>query len=126
VAARPHPFPRKLTLNQAGEVRRLRNDGASLTELADRFRIAKSSVSAIVHFHAHVPDGVVRVALPEFERALIEELASEAEVQIEQFAADLLESSVRHVRGRWQDGGGPWFSLVYRVLHFGSWLLSRD
>lgn len=37
---RPHPFPSKLTLDQADEVRRLR----ARTALAERFGIAKSSV----------------------------------------------------------------------------------
>ncbi len=46
---RPHPFPAKVTPEQAAEIRRLRATGVRLAELADRFGIAKSSVSAIVH-----------------------------------------------------------------------------
>lgn len=92
---RSHPFAAKLTPDQAEEVRRLRARGRPLAELAQRFGMAKSSVSAIVHFHAHVPDGVVRVALPDFERALLAELAGDEEVSVEQFAADLLSEVLR-------------------------------
>ena len=90
---RPHPFPGKLSLDEAEEVRRLRARGLPLAELAERFKIAKSSVSAIVHFHAHVPDGVVRLALPAFEYALLAEIAEE--IPIEQFASDLLLEVLR-------------------------------
>jgi transcriptional regulator with XRE-family HTH domain len=96
--SRPHPFPAKLTLDQAEEVRRLRARGLPLADLAGRFGIAQSSVSAIVHYHARVPDGILRVALPEFERALIEDLADEEhEVSVERLAADLL---IEMLRGR--------------------------
>ena len=94
---RPRRFPGKLTFDQAQEVRRLRRDGTPLADLAERFGIAKGSVSAIVHFHAHIPDGVVRVALPEFEHALLAELAEDEAVPVEQLAADLL---VKLLRGR--------------------------
>jgi len=70
VDSRQRPFPSKVSPDQAQEVRRLRRDGAPLAELSEKFAIAKSSVSAIAHFHAHVPDGAFRVVLPEFEAAL--------------------------------------------------------
>lgn len=92
---RQHPFPSKLTPDQAEEVRRLRARGAPIAELAERFGIAKSSVSAIVHYHAHVPDDVVRIALPAFERALLAELAEDEEVPVEKLAADLLIGALR-------------------------------
>jgi transcriptional regulator with XRE-family HTH domain len=90
VTARLHPFPAKLTLDQADEVRRLRARGVPLAELAEKFGIARSSVSAIVHFKVHETPGTLRVALPEFERALLAEVAEDEEVSVEQLAADLL------------------------------------
>lgn len=92
---RPHPFAGKLTIEDATEVRRLRASGLPLGELAERFGVAKSSISAVVHYHAHVPEGALRIALPEFERALIEELAQDESVPVEQLAADLLVSTLR-------------------------------
>ena len=85
----------KLTFDQAEEVRRLRRDGAPLAELAERFGIAKSSLSAIVHLKAHEPPGGLRLALPEFEFALLAELAEDEEVPVEQLAADLLVEVLR-------------------------------
>lgn len=95
VDSRQHPFPSTLSLEQAQDVRRLRRDGVPLADLAERFGIAKSSVSAIVHYHAHVPEGVLRVALPEFESSLIAELAEEVEIPVEQLASDLLVEMLR-------------------------------
>jgi transcriptional regulator with XRE-family HTH domain len=91
---RPHPFAAKLTFEEAEEVRRLRARGLPLAELADRFGVARSSVSAVCHYHSHA-GGTLRVALPEFERALIEELATEAEIRLEQFASALLLRALR-------------------------------
>jgi hypothetical protein len=93
--SRPHPFSGKLTHEQAEEVRRLRARGLPLANLAGRFGIAKSSVSAIVKLKAHVPDGVLRVALPEFERALLAEIAEDQEVPDEQLASSLLIEMLR-------------------------------
>lgn len=93
--ASPHPFPGKLTLDQAEEVRRLRARGLPLAELAGRFGIAKSSVSAIAKHKAHEIPGTLRVALPEFEHALLRELAEDEAVPIEQLAADLLVEMLR-------------------------------
>lgn len=90
-----HPFAAKLTLDQAEEVRRLRRSGAPLAELAEKFGVAKASVSAIVHYHAHVPNGVVRVALPEFEIALLAEIAEDEDLPMEQLAARLLVEMLR-------------------------------
>lgn len=92
---RPHPFPGKLRLDQAEEVRRLRARGLPLAELAERFGIAKSSVSAIVKYKAHEPPGTLRVALPAFEAALLAEIAEDEEVPVEQLAADLLVEMLR-------------------------------
>lgn len=89
------PFPGKLTLDQADEVRRLRARGLPLAELAERFGVAKSSISAVVHYHAHIPNGVLRVALPEFEAALLAEVAEDEEVPVEHLAADLLVGALR-------------------------------
>lgn len=84
-----HPFPGKLSPDQAEEVRRLRTRGAALAELAEKFGIAKSSVSAVVHYHSHAR-GTLRVALPEFEAALLAELAEDEEVPVERLAANLI------------------------------------
>lgn len=93
--SRPHPFPAKLTPDQAEEVRRLRARGLRLADLAERFGIAKSSVSAIVKHKTHEIPGTLRVALPEFERALLDELAEDGEVPAEKLAADLLVQMLR-------------------------------
>lgn len=92
---RPHPFPGKLTLDQAEEVRRLRARGLPLAELAGRFGIARSSVSAIVKYKVHEPPGTLRVALPEFEAALLAEIAEDEEVPVEHLAADFLVEMLR-------------------------------
>ncbi len=90
-----HPFPGKVTFEEAGEIRRLRSRGKPLADLAGRFNIAKSSVSAICHFHSHLPDGVLRVALPDFEYALLAEIAEDEAIPIEQLASDLLLRALR-------------------------------
>lgn len=95
VAARPHPFPGKLTHDQAKEVRRLRACGVPLAELANRFGVAKSSLSRVVHLKAHEIPGTLRLALPESERALIEELAEDQNLPVEQLAAKLLVETLR-------------------------------
>lgn len=95
MASRPHPFAAKLTLDQADEIRRLRARGLPLADLAARFGIAPASVSAIVHFKAHEPPGTLRVALPEFEAALLAEIAEDEGVPVERLAADLLVEMLR-------------------------------
>lgn len=95
--SRPHPFAGKLTIEQAEEVRRLRARGLPLADLAEKFGIAKSSVSAIVKHKAHEIPGTLRVALPDFEAALLADLAEDEEVPVENLAADLL---VVMLRGR--------------------------
>jgi len=95
VSLAPHPFPPKLSLDQADEIRRLRARGLPLAELAGRFGVAKSSVSAIVHLKAHVPNGALRVALPKFEAALLDEIAEDEGVPVEKLAADLLVEALR-------------------------------
>lgn len=93
--SRPHPFPGKLTADQADEVRRLRARGLPVAELAEKFGIAKSSVSAIVHLKAHEPSGTLRIALPGFERALLAELAEDKNIPDERLAANLLVELLR-------------------------------
>lgn len=93
--SRPHPFPRKLTLGQAEEVRRLRARGLPLAELAEKFGVAKSSLSRVIHLKSHEPPGTLRVALPEFESALLAEIAEDEEVPAEKLAADLLVFALR-------------------------------
>lgn len=92
---RPHRFAGKLTADDAEEVRRLRAGGRTLAELAEKFGIAKSSVSAILKYKAHEIPGTLRVALPEFEASLLAELAEDEEVPVERLAADLLVETLR-------------------------------
>lgn len=92
---RSHPFPGKLTIDHAEDVRRLRAHGLPLAELAERFGIATSSVSAIVKYKAHEPRGTLRIALPESEAELLAELAEDEELRVEWLAADLLVAMLR-------------------------------
>lgn len=92
---RPHPFAAKLSHDQADEVRRLRARGMPLAELAGRFGVSKSSLSRVIHLKSHAPEGVLRIALPEFEVALLAEIAADEEVPVEKLAADLLVSALR-------------------------------
>jgi hypothetical protein len=96
---RPHPFAAKLTFDEAEEVRRLRARGTPLAELAEKFRMAKSSISSVVHLHSHIPAGTLRIALPIGELDLLRELASDEAVPIEQLASDLLVRALR--AGEW-------------------------
>lgn len=82
MAPRAHPFPAKLSPGQAEEVRRLRARGAPLAELADRFGVAKSSLSRVIHLKSHEPPGTIRVALPEFEAALLAEIAEDEGIPV--------------------------------------------
>lgn len=92
---RLHPFAAKLSPGQAEEVRRLRARGLPLAELAEKFGVAKSSLSRVIHLKSHEPPGTLRIALPEFERALLDELAEDEEVPAERLAADLLIEMLR-------------------------------
>ncbi len=94
---RAHPFAPKLSRAQAEEIRRLRRGGAQLAELAAKFGVAKSSISAIAHLHAHCPPTVVRVALPELERALLAEVAEDDDRADEDLASELLAAAIRHL-----------------------------
>lgn len=93
---RTHPFPGKVTFEDAEEIRRLRRRGKPLADLAGRFNLAKSSVSRICHLHAHTPPGTLRVALPDFEFALLQELADDEAAPIEQLASELLLETLRN------------------------------
>jgi hypothetical protein len=86
----PHPYPRKLTFEIAAEVRRLRREGMAATEIARRYGVAKSSISAVLKMHVYVPEGVIAVGLEHHERALLRELAEELKVSDEQLAAELV------------------------------------
>lgn len=85
-----HPFPRKLTFVLAEEVRRLRRAGVSVTELARRYGVAKSSISAVLKLHTYVPDYVIAVGLHRVERALLREVAQDNRVADEQVASELV------------------------------------
>ena len=85
-----HPFPPKLTYVLAEEVRRLRRAGVSVTELARRYGVAKSSISAVLKLHVYVPDYVVAVGLQRVERTLLREVAQDDRVADEQLASELV------------------------------------
>jgi hypothetical protein len=90
---RPHPFAAMLSPAQAEE--RLRARGVPLAELAAKFGVAKSSLSRVIHLKSHVPEGALRIALPESEAALLAEIAEDEELPVEQLAANLLVETVR-------------------------------
>ena len=92
---RAHPFAAKLTLDEAEEVRRLRRGGAPLAELAEKFRVAKSFLSRVIHLKAHAPPGVLRVAVPTQDLDLLREIAEDEAIPLEQLAADLLVQVLR-------------------------------
>jgi len=88
--ARPHPYPRKLTFVIAEEVRRLRRAGESVTEIAQRYGVAKSSISAVLKLHTYVPDSMIAVGLERDARALLREIAVDEKVSDEQLAAEFV------------------------------------
>ncbi len=89
---RQHLFPAKLTKKVAEEIRRLHRGGVGVKELARRYGVAKSSVSAILHLHIYVPEHVVMVPLTAFERALLAEIARDENVADEQLASERLSA----------------------------------
>ena len=56
---RAHLFAAKLTRATAEDIRRLHRAGTPVKEIARRYGVAKSSVSAILHLHVYVPEHVV-------------------------------------------------------------------
>src|SRR5438105_2639696 len=88
--ARRHPCPPKLSMILAEEVRRLRRDGVSVHDLARRYGVAKSSISAVLHLHTYVPDYLVAVCLRPLERGLLAELAADEGIAEEQLASEIL------------------------------------
>lgn len=69
--------------------------GAPLAELAERFGVAKSSVSAITKYKAHEIPGTLRVALPKPIFELLTEIAEDKEIPVERLAADLVVGALR-------------------------------
>lgn len=49
----------------------------------------------MVHYHAHVPEGALRIVLPTRDVELLRDVAEEEEVPVEQLAADLLVFALR-------------------------------
>jgi transposase-like protein len=88
-----HPFPAKLTFVLAQEARRLRREGASVTAIARRYGVAKSSISAVLRFHVYAPN-VVAVGLEREERALLRELAQRDKISDEQLAGELVTAGM--------------------------------
>jgi transposase-like protein len=85
-----HPYPRKLTFVIAEDVRRLRRAGVSVTAIARRYGVAKSSISAVLKLHTYAPPNVIAVGLERQERDLLQELAQDARISDEQLAAELI------------------------------------
>lgn len=81
----------------ADEIRALHRRGAAVKELARRFSVAKSSISAILHFHSHVPEYVVMLSLPDLERAVLADLAREESIAEEELASALLSRAIHEV-----------------------------
>jgi transposase-like protein len=74
----------------AEDVRRLRREGVSVTEISRRYGVAKSSISAVLKLHTYAPPEVIAVGLERQERALLRELAQDDRVSDEQLAAELI------------------------------------
>jgi IS30 family transposase len=74
----PHPYPKKLTFVLAEEVRRLRRAGMSVTKIAARYGVAKSSISAVLKLHTYAPPEVIAVGLERDERALLRNIVRPA------------------------------------------------
>jgi hypothetical protein len=90
----PHPFPPKLTFVLAEEIRLLRRKGKSVTEIAQRYRVAKSSISAVLKLHTYAPPDVIAVGLAPAKRDLLRELAKDDEISDEQLAAELVTNGM--------------------------------
>jgi hypothetical protein len=107
-----HPFPPKLNFVLAEDVRRLRREGESVTAIAKRYGVAKSSISAVLKLHTYAPPEVVAVGLPLEERAVLRELAEGDGVSDEQLAGDLIVRGmdrriVREVGVRYEEPSEP-------------------
>src|SRR5947199_8792152 len=96
--ARAHRFAAKLTKATAQDIRRLHRAGTSVKEIARRYGVAKSSVSAILHLHVYVPEHIVMVPLAAFERGLLAEIARDENVAEEQLASELLSAMLVPLR----------------------------
>jgi hypothetical protein len=83
-----------LTFVIAEEVRRLRRSGVAVTEIARRYSVAPSSISAVLKMHVYVPEGVIAVGLERLERAVLREIAQEERVSDEQLAAELIRKGL--------------------------------
>jgi predicted transcriptional regulator len=85
----PHPYPAKLTFVIAEDVRRLRREGISVTKIAEKYGVAKSSISAVLRLHVYAPN-VVAVELEPSNRAVLRELAVSDRISDEQLAGELI------------------------------------
>jgi lambda repressor-like predicted transcriptional regulator len=90
----PHPFPPKLNFVLAEEVRRLRRAGMSVTKIAARYGVAKSSISAVLKLHTYAPPLVIAIDLEPWDRGMLRELAKEDDTSDELLAADLLANAM--------------------------------
>jgi hypothetical protein len=90
----PHPFPPKLNFVLAEEVRRLRRAGMSVTKIAARYGVAKSSISAVLKLHTYAPPQVIAIDLEPWDRGMLRELAKEEDTSDELLAGDLLANAM--------------------------------
>jgi lambda repressor-like predicted transcriptional regulator len=91
----PHPYPPKLSWVIAEDVRRMRRKGLSVTAIAKRYGVAKSSISAVLKLHTYVPDYVIAIGLKQLDRALLREIAEDEKIADEQLAAELVASGMQ-------------------------------
>ena len=94
---RAHPFPAKLTRATADEIRALHRNGAAVKELARRFGVARSSISAILQMHVYVPEYVVMLSLCDLRRSVLAEIARDEKIAEAELASALLSKALDEV-----------------------------
>jgi len=66
-------------------------------ELARRFGVAKSSISAILQMHVYVPEYVVMLSLADLQRAVLAEIARDEKIAQAELASALLSKAIDDV-----------------------------
>ena len=87
-----HPFPAKLTLEQAEAIRQRYGAGEAPGQLASEYGIAASSVYAVVHERAHRRRVVVTLSGDDFQH--IERLAAAKHASREEVARELIRRAL--------------------------------
>lgn len=93
--AKIHPFAGKLTPDAAEAIRWARERGTGVQELARRYNVTSSTISAVTNYHAHVPWNVMWVRLPTFERRFMEHYAALEKMNENVLASELLRQELR-------------------------------